>query len=169
MHIFNFKNILKKEKSEKLNKTRIYDTVMISLTGLLAACLAIVVVSQIMLKSETARVYLTNISKFENVSSVDVFGNNGEEERYVDLIVENCIEKDLKNVYLYVNGENKGCFTDLRKRVYVTGQSVIEIENKNNYPVSVYAEKFGDGVESVLNNSKAEIFSFGVITRVILK
>ncbi len=156
-----------KRLSEKYSSNKLYDFVMVCLFTLLICCLAIVGISQVVMRTKTGRVFLSHTDDYESLGVYSDYNNA--ENCYVDVILTNCKEQDLKNVSVYVNGELNSAFEDVRKRIYVTSQSVIEIKNNNNYAVMCEAESFGDGIECILNNEKVSVKGTSVLLRVILK
>ncbi len=165
MH-FSFVKKFKKLKNEDSSKS-FYDYVMAGLFTLLVCCLLVVCVSQIAMRTKAGRVFLDDANAYSGPGIYTDY--NDIKNCYVDVLLHNVKEQDLKNVSVYVNGEYLSEFTDVRKRIYVTSQSVIEIKNKNNYAIMCEAEKFGDGVEWVLNNGQITVKEMNVLTRVVIK
>ncbi len=165
MHFLSLKKI--KELSREYSSKKLYDFVMICLFTLLVCCLAVVGVSQVAMRTKTGRVFLSHSDMYDSLGVYSDYDNT--KSCYVDVILTNCREQDLKNVSVYVNGEYTSDFNDVRKRIYIESQSVIEIKNTNSYAVMCEAENFGDGVECILNNGQIPVKGTGVLTRVILK
>ena len=163
---FCFFDILNKLKNDKGEKS-FYDYVMAGLFTLLVCCLLVVCISQIAMRTKSGRVFLENANAYSGPGIYTDY--NDIKNCYVDILLSNVKERDLNNVSVYVNGEYLSDFTDVRTRVYVTSQSVIEIKNENNYAIMCETEKIGDGVEAVLNNEKITVMQMLPLVRVIIK
>lgn len=69
-------------------------------------------------------------------------------------------------IFVLLNGDEYDKFSSDEICIYVDRQSVIEIYNNENYPVSVEISEIGDNVDVLMNNGIVDVKNIGILCRV---
>lgn len=148
--------------NKKMNKD-IYNKFMLFL-GMFCIVLGIsVLLSQIGLRIDATRNMLTSADILDGAIAAGVEGltDTG------TITLEITDGKPSEKILILINGNEEDSFTEAKKDIIITSQSVIEIKNTTKKLVKVKLSSVSENLDAVLNNEEIEVVGTKVLCRVI--
>lgn len=137
---------------------------LMSILTVSAVCLAVMLcAAQVGLRIFPLRNYLTNADTLDGavLAGTQPIINRGS----VTLTLDDGTPSD--DIRIIVNGNDVMAFDDFERAVEVSVQSVIEVRNLTDEPVTVSVNSVSDNLDAVLNNERAVVEKSAVLCRVL--